>query len=170
VFWIGFSDEPISKVDPEEKGRVGLLLLGDHKERFVVHMDIWSKGDYVFQWKRALKRVLSGDQSALITDMHTPTTSNHLVWWPMWKFGDAVVFHNQLLFFKKHEILWCRSPERRKGHSVGPSPVDVDTLYKFVGQRESQSPDGRPLSEWRVPVREIRDFLNTMSASPDSHR
>jgi hypothetical protein len=161
VFSIGFTDEPLTRVDPKEKGRVGLLVLGDHKERFVVHMAIWSKGDYVFQWKRALKRVLSGEQSALITDMHTPNTSNHLIWWPMWKLGGDVLFHNQLLFFKKHEIRWSKNPERHGRYGVRPSPVDVDGLYKFVGHRETLSDDGRPLSEWKVAVGEIRDFLLT---------
>lgn len=139
-----------------------MLVLGDYKERFVVHMDIWSKGDCVFQWKRGLNRVLSGERSALITDMHTPITSNHLVWWPMWKLGNEVVFHNQLLFFEKHEKLWCERLKRHKRnkHRIGLSPVDVDSLYKFVGEYESTSHDGRPLSEWRVPVQEIRNFLN----------
>jgi hypothetical protein len=160
VFWIGFSDEPLVKMDPREKGKVGLLVLGDHKERFVVHLDTWTKGNYVDQWKRALKRVLNGEESALITDMHTPATSNHLVWWPMWKLGSEIVFHNQLLFFKKYKIFQDEIPQRQKRHTKVLSTANVEPLYKLIGQREYLSEDGMPLSEWRVPVNEIREFLN----------
>ena len=155
MFWIGFTDEPLIKVDHQEEGRVGLLVLGDREERFVVHMETWPKGDYVFQWKLALKRVLSGKPSALITDMYTPATSNHLVWWPMWKVGSQVLFHNQLLFFEKYPMPYFRR------HRGKVTPITIDWLYKLVGERESQSRDGTPLSEWTVPVHEIEEFLKT---------
>jgi hypothetical protein len=86
MFWVGFTDEPLIKLEPTEAdGRVGLLVLGSHEERFPVHFSVWSEQQYVGHWKRALVHALDGKPSALITDMATPAQSSHLIWWPMWK-------------------------------------------------------------------------------------
>src|SRR5690349_2307623 len=102
MFSIGFTNEMWSPVEPGEVGRVGLLRLGTVEERFVSHFQTWSERDYSEHWRHALLRCLNGDPSALVTDMQTPTQSSHLVWWPVWKLGRELVFHNQLFFFADH--------------------------------------------------------------------
>jgi hypothetical protein len=97
MFRIEFADERLIKISPGEKGRVGLLVLGQHNERFVAHTQTWSEEQYAEHWLLALDRVLGGKPSALITDMTTPVESSHLVWWPMWKIHNEVVFPQTLL-------------------------------------------------------------------------
>jgi len=55
------------------------------------------------------------------------------------------VFHNQLLFFAAHKI-------------QGPA-LDIESLYSFVGERQSHDVDGTPISEWTVPVSDVEIFL-----------
>jgi hypothetical protein len=149
MFSIGFTDEPVTKIEPEDDGQVGLLVLGNHKEHFVAHMSIWSEKDYVEHWKAALARALAGKRSALITDMLTPMESSHLVWWPVWKVDNTLFFHNQLLFFDQHKIY---SPQ-----------INLCKLYKLIGDRRSEDDDGTALSEWCIPVSEVEEFLATPS-------
>jgi hypothetical protein len=73
MFSIGFIDEPFEEAEPGEKGRVGLLVLGEHEERFIAHTLNWSEREYVHHWTVFLKRALEIGRSALITDLLTPT-------------------------------------------------------------------------------------------------
>jgi hypothetical protein len=147
MFWIGFTDDELAKMEPEEEGRVGLLVLGKHEERFAVHFWTWSQQQYTDHWNNALIRAVNGKPSALITDMRTPTQSSHLVWWPMWRIEDKIVFHNQLLIFERQGI-------------HGPR-LDTDYLYGFVGRRLRDSVDGTPLSEWTVAASDVEEFLSS---------
>jgi len=145
MFWIGFTDEPLIEAEAGELGRVGLLVLGNQEERFVVHLSAWSEHQYVEHWARSLNRAIAAGTSALITDMQTPSQSSHLVWWPVWRINDELVFHNQLLFFAQHEI-------------SGPE-VDIDRLYRLIGELTPYNRGGTPVSEWRVSVSDVQKFL-----------
>ncbi len=147
MFSIGFTDDPLMQAELAEDERVGLLVLGDHRERFVVHMRPWFERQYVVHWHFALIRALKGKPSALITDMQTPVRSSHLAWWPMWRINSEIVFHNQLLFFAKHRVEGSR--------------VAVKHLYEFIGNRLSHNNEGTPVSEWTVPVSDVEIFLNS---------
>jgi CdiI N-terminal domain len=148
MFRIGFTSEPLAKMDPNEDGCVGLLVLGEHEERFATHFGTWSEQQYVNQWRSALNRALDGKPAALITDMQTPAQSSHLVWWPMWRINEGVVFHNQLFFFAKHKVQGTR--------------VDLELLYGFIRERRSRNDKGTPLSEWTVPVSDIEKFVTNV--------
>src|SRR5947209_2913967 len=104
MFSIGFIDEAFEEAERGEAGRVGLLVLGEHEERFIAHTLNWSEKEYAHHWTVALKRALETGRSALITDLLTPTQSSHLVWWPVWKINNELVFHNQLLFFEQQKL------------------------------------------------------------------
>jgi CdiI N-terminal domain len=145
MFSIGFIDERFKEAEPGEKGRVGLLVLGQHEERFIAHTLNWSESEYVHHWTVALKRALETGRSALITDLLTPSQSSHLVWWPVWKINDELVFHNQLLFFEEYNL---------KG-----SGFDVEGLYSLVSEHASYNTEGDLISEWRVPLGEVQRFL-----------
>lgn len=156
MFWVGFTDEPLIELEPTEAdGRIGLLVLGKHEERFPVHLSIWSEQQYVDHWKSALVRALDEKPSALITDMATPAQSSHLIWWPMWRIKSEVVFHNQLLFFKQH--------------GIEESQTDVERLYGVIGERMSHNNDGTALSEWIVPVSEVQTSLAGGLALPKTY-
>jgi hypothetical protein len=149
MFWIGFTKQPLLDAEPNEEGLVGLLMLGNYEERFVSHTCAWSERDYAEQWRCALATALDGKPSALITDMRTQAQSSHLVWWPMWKVGSDVVLHNQLLFFAKHKV---------KG-----AYIEIERLYELIGEHTSTNSDGTPVSEWRVPLDDIKEFLRSNS-------
>jgi len=144
MFSIGFINDHLIEVDLVEEC-VGLIALGSCEERFIAHMLNWSEQEYSHHWKRALVRALASEPSALVTDMLAPTQSSHLVWWPMWRIHKEVVFHNQLLFFGKHKI-------------EGPL-IDPEQIYGLIGNYAARNDEGTPLSEWRVPVRDVETFL-----------
>lgn len=145
MFVIKFIDELFVEAEVGEKGRMGLLRLNEHVERFVAHTVNWSELEYAEHWISALLRVLEGKPSALITDMLFPSESSHLVWWPMWRVGDELVFQNQLLFFKQHGI---------KG-----AILNADQLYELIGVHRSYDGDNNRLSEWRVAVADVQEFI-----------
>ena len=146
MFSIGFTEESLIKLEPTEAGgRIGLLVLGGHEERFIVHFSVWSEQQYINHWKSAVARALVRKPAALVTDMRTPARSSHLIWWPMWRTNSEVVFHNQLLFFDQH--------------GIEGSQVDVERLYGVIGERLSHNDDGIAVSEWIVPVSEVETFL-----------
>lgn len=146
MFLIGFTEESLIKLEPTEAdGRVGLLVLGSHEEGFPVHFSVWSEQQYIDHWKSALVRSLEGKPSALVTDMATPAQSSHLIWWPMWRTDRELVFHNQLFFFGQH--------------GIEGSQIDVESLYEVIGERMTHDDEGVPLSEWSVPISDVRTFL-----------
>ena len=151
MFWIGFTTEKPPYDGLGEEGPRGLLMLGEHEETFVAHTDTWSEEQYIRHWRLALGRVLDGRSSALVTDMRTPAQSSHLVWWPVWKVRNKLVFHNQLLFFAKHNV---------EGENV-----DIERLYGLVGTHSSPKQESLPVSEWQVAVEDIEKFLES-----DTHR
>ena len=125
-------------------------MLGSHEERFVAHSWVWSEQHYVDHWKHALVRALDGTPSALVTDMQTPDQSSHLVWWPVWKSSNELVFQNQLFFFAQYKI--------------NGSCIEVEQLYGLIGEHMSHDEEGVPLSEWRVPVSDVEEFLRSKSS------
>lgn len=149
MFWIGFTKEPLREARHGEEGLLGLLMLGSHEERFVTHTWTWSQERYVSEWRRALTQALAGKASALITDMRTPAQSSHLIWWPMWRIGNELVFQNQLFFFAKHKL--------KSTH------IDVEHLYDLVGNHKPVNHDGVQVSEWRVAAEDVKSFLDSTS-------
>ena len=147
MFSIGFTDERLVKSEPGEKGRIGLLILDEHEERFIAHTLTWSENQYLEHWTDALQRALEGKPAALVTDLLTPVQSSHLVWWPIWKIGSELVFQNQLLFFKDHHISGTR--------------IIPEELYRLIGQHTSRDSDNNLLSEWRTPASHVQHFLKT---------
>lgn len=145
MFSIGFLDDPIVDAEPGENGRMGLIKLGTWKERFVAHLWTWSEAEYAEHWRRALRLVLSAKPSALITDMKSPSQSSHLVWWPMWRANGEIIFHNQLFFFAQHGI-------------EGPR-LNLDQLFRLIGDRVQVDKDGEQISEWKVPLSDVEEFL-----------
>ncbi len=145
MFWIGFTQEPLLDAEPGEVGRIGMLKLGTAEERFVSHWWTWHEEDYVDHRRDALLRALAGDPSALVVDMTTPAQSSYLIWWPMWRVRDEVVFHNQLFFFEQHGI-------------QGPH-LDLTHLFSLIGERATRNEAGEPISEWCVPASDVGKFL-----------
>jgi len=138
VFDIEFiADEP-EYLDEGEDAWVALrgrTTLGDYQEEFVASLGNWSRADYQRQWIEAARRLLGG------TDRTGFFTSAFQFWWVMWREGDAVYVHEQLLV----------------GDTLGSfDPADP---YHQIAERETVSDDGTEISEWRLEIADIEDFL-----------
>lgn len=148
MFWIGFTDEKLG--DASLPAIVGRLKLSYYEESFISHLLTWDEEAYYLHWHRALTRVLSGKPAALVTDMRPPDESQFLVWWPMWRIEENIVFHNQIFLYKEHGI------SRR---------LDILDLYEYIGSRRQTDLNGREISEWVIPILEIEQFLQISDAS-----
>jgi len=121
----------------------GAIRLGDFEEAFEVSLEFWSPEDYERQWRQALEMLIDGgDRAALISSMTDPRSANFLFWWPAYRDGDDVVFQSGVLFLEDLEETF--DPARWDAH---------------VPVRESVAESGEPISEWRVPLTDIVDFV-----------
>lgn len=129
---------------PYAKGRIAL---GDFQETFHAYLNYWQRSDYLRHWRAAVDRILRGEKrSALVTSMHNPKTSSHIVWWPMWRSGEVVYVRNQLLFMDKLK-----------------SPLDPEAPFAHVPSR--RAPAKEKPSEWVLKVDDLRDFTKKASGS-----
>jgi hypothetical protein len=60
----------------------------------------------------------------------------------MWQEGDVIFAQERLLI-----------------HETGIEPFDPAKPYRQIGERETTSKDGEPISEWRIQPDDIRTFL-----------
>lgn len=118
----------------------GNLVIGGFTETFRACLCVWNKNEYENHWREAFERILGKESnSALITSMHSPAKSSHIVWWPMWRDGKNVLIQNQLLFFNQMKTAF--------------NPLDP---FVHLSKRPAAG-DPKP-SEWRIPLAEIRSF------------
>ncbi len=89
-------------------------------------------------------RLVDGaSKSAFVTSFVPRSPGDFLVWWPCYLSGELVYVQNQLGFYDQL-----------------PADFAVDAIYDFVGDRQTVSKDdGAPISEWRMPLQWVRDFL-----------
>lgn len=121
----------------------GEIRLGDFREEFEVVFEYWSPEDYERQWFEALNILLEeGKPSALITSLTDPDNANFLFWWPAYYEGDHIVFQNSVLLLDELA-----------------SPFVLSRYAEFVPPRERMTEDGEPISEWKIPIEDIREFL-----------
>lgn len=121
----------------------GEIRIGDFRERFEVSFEYWSPSDYERQWREALGTLAEeGGASALITSMTNPRSANFLFWWPAYREDEMVFFQNGVLLLDDLT-----------------KPFDVSRYDEFVPPRERVTEDGEPISEWWVPIADIREFL-----------
>ena len=116
------------------------------EEWFISPLRLWSVQDYEKHWREALERMVHGqDRSALIVSLGSLTPDNYVGGWPMWRFGETVKFHEQMLFLSQLE-----------------QPFDLASPYIHVGDYYNEPGEDRPLrfSEWEVSVSDMAAFLS----------
>jgi hypothetical protein len=122
---------------------VGTIVLGSYRETFESPLHMWRRGGYERHWALAVRRLVDGaETTALITELYDPVTANFIKWWPAYRFGEEVRFHNQLLFME----------------SLG-SPLDPADVYRHVPPYAQTNEDGDRISEWSVPLASLQRFL-----------
>lgn len=123
----------------------GELVLNDSLESFVASVDPgteWTRRDYERQWREGVTRIADGEtKSCLITSLPDPGQTDFLVFWPMYRVSDWVVFQEK----------W-RLPEDF------PRGFDPVKPYQIVGDWISISDTGYKISEWWVPYGDVIDF------------
>ncbi len=121
----------------------GYLQLGDSEEGFQSSLFQWSKLDYENQWRYAVQAILDGaDRAALIVEYVSPEFASNLEWWPMYRVGDIVYFHNQILFYDRLKTTFS-----------------MESAFSFVDDRITHTEDGIPISEWCVSVADLEAFI-----------
>ena len=114
----------------------GRTTLGNHREEFLAALDPWSRADYERHWIEAARRLLGGaDRTGFFT-------SAFRFWWVMWREGNTLFVHEQLMV-----------PETLI------APFDLANAYRQIGERRTFSEDGQRVSEWHLELSDIRDFV-----------
>jgi hypothetical protein len=124
---------------------IGKLRLRDHDEYFESVLGFWGADDYERSWSVGLRRVLAGETtSCLATSVTNPPTANFVEVWPLYREGNDVYVQNCLIFLDQlsHEF-------------------DADAPWESVSPRETVDEDGQVISEWKVNLTDIREFLRT---------
>jgi len=123
----------------QEDGWLGLwgrITLGDYEERFLAPLGYWSRTDYERQWLEAARHLLgSADRTGFFT-------SPYRFWWTMWREGERVFVHEELI-----------TPERYAGPYDGTIPLQI------IEDRITQNEEGQQISEWEIPLQDIRAYV-----------
>jgi len=146
VFDIYFLD---AEPEEQEEGWLalrGCSVLGEFQEEFLAALGPWTREQYQRHWIQAARRLVEGpyDRTGFFT-------SAFQFWWTMWREGEDVFVQQQLLI----------SETLRE-------PFNPDDPYRQLRDRHSTSDDGLPLSEWRLTMNDIRDFLARRSGAYDA--
>nr|WP_281255210.1 hypothetical protein [Luteimicrobium subarcticum] len=98
-------------------------------------------------WSSALRHLLSGDDttSCLVSSITEPSTSNFVFTWPLYRLANEVAVQNSIVFLD--ELM---------------SPFDVDHPWRSVRPREVVDEDGNRISEWRVSVAAVQQFVDRL--------
>ncbi|MBA4184366.1 MAG: hypothetical protein H0X49_10175 [Acidobacteria bacterium] len=125
-----------------EEVALGEISLGNFTENFESSLSFWRIEDYEKQWIEAAKRIIEFEQTAFITDLDNPKTSNFITWWKAWKIEEEIFVQNQLLFLNQF-----------------PDLFDIKNPYKFIGNRTTKTEDSEQISEWKISLEDIENFL-----------
>lgn len=127
--------------------RYGLIQLGGFSEQFQVNLEFWCQGDYERHWREALMRITSESEvSCLITSLGDPQCSTLVFWWPLYRTGDTIHVQNAIRFVEHLDV-----------------PFDPGNPFGSVPERQEISEDGERISEWRISVQDVQDFLRESS-------
>ena len=116
------------------------ITIGDFKEVFLSSVDYWHVTEYQKHWAETVEKILNGecDKTALIVNMHDPKDANYLNCWPLYREGDTIYIHNQLLFISQIK------------------EFDIANLPEYVDARQTVNQDGDAISEWATSADELQ--------------
>jgi hypothetical protein len=139
AFAIGFAS---SELDEDGHG-VGFIRISDFSEEFIVTLDYWPAAEYSQHWQASLKCLVAGSPTVgLVTWMVGPESGDLGKAWILYREGDAVFIHEKL-FVPPHS-----RPQ-----------LDADSQLLHISPRTTVTEDGMPVSEWRIHIAAVEDFL-----------
>ncbi len=148
MFNIEFTSEKPT-IEYNEPSMYGRITLGGFSEMFISPICYWSIEEFQQHWQTAAERLLGGcDTTTFFTTMYDPTTANFLQMWPMYREGDSIRVHNQLLILKDL---------KRPFDLADPYPpyLHVDEL----NDHDEDEPE-QPISTWNLNINDMKDFVN----------
>lgn len=95
-----FKIEVISKKPKKICGllsHTGQITINDFQEKFTMPLIDWTVEDYQKQWEEGLERIKTHNQSCLVATVQNLKFNPHILLWTMYKEGNKIFFHNQLL-------------------------------------------------------------------------
>jgi len=147
MFSLSFIDNPDRErfsFDAETE-ILGKIRLGDFEEYFLADVTFWSADDYRAQWKVGLSRMCDGAAtSCILTSVSNPEMTNYFQTWPIYRFESEVIFQNRLFMLDE----------------VG-EPFLFSRLYDVILPYSAVNEEGAALSQWKIPLRAIQEFLVT---------
>ena len=147
IGFTGFDDE-----DPLVA--IGTLRLGEHNEYFESVLGFWGTDDYEEIWIKGLRRLIMGaSTSCLATSVLYPPNANFVEVWPLYREESDVYVQDCLLFLDQ------------LSHEFDPAAP-----WESVFPRSVVSEDGQRISEWRVSIDDIGEFLELGTTSQDPGR
>lgn len=75
---------------------LGTITVGDFRETFGSHLDVWSERDYRASWRRAAALLSETGACRFLVSASVPGST--FVAWPCWRRGDSVLVTNTLIF------------------------------------------------------------------------
>lgn len=125
--------------DEEGTGLWGCTVMGGFSERFIAPLGFWRREDYERQWIDGAERLLRGaSPSAFVVEAGR-------VWWTAWREGTDVFVHQRHLVLDEMAPAWTATPD--------------DLPYALIGPRQTRTAEGTGISEWRVSLDDLRDFV-----------
>jgi len=125
----------------------GQIEIDGHTENFFAPTEYWSRNEYLSSWKKSLTQGLrEGDHAVLVTSMRDPEVSNFIFYWIIFIEGGQAYVQNRILFLEEIS-----------------EPFDPGKINSYVSRRAEFNEDGLEISQWKVDVSSIRDFLDELS-------
>jgi hypothetical protein len=142
TFSIRVLNEPVETVY-DENCHWCWIDINDYSERFPAPLTVWNIDQYKQQWERAIARILKGEAiTYLITGLRDPWNSDFISLFVLYREGDDVFIQNQ--------IILCEGNEDK---------IAKMDLLDLVEERETHTEEGEEISEWKVPIDELRFFV-----------
>jgi len=126
---------------------IGVIRLGEDHEYFESVLGFWGLDDYKAIWTAGLRRLISSaSTSCLATSVTDPSSANFVEVWPLYREESDVYVQDHLLFLDQL-----------------PHELDPTEPWASVRPRSVVDEDDQRISEWRVSVNDIGEFLKTSS-------
>ena len=154
TFDIRFLPTRVSDEESGQEGQLARIELGDYWEEFVVPFGHWDAAGYKNQWAQAVERLITeAKPSCLITYVLPAELSDLVRWWLLYPRRDTAAVREGILI----------RPELA-------APFDPALPYDLIPPYYNRNEEGKPISEWILPLLDFAEFHSRRSptkTSPD---
>jgi hypothetical protein len=120
----------------------GELVLGDVRLCFLVDLTAWDMRDYGQQWHDGIARLARGETSTALMTAYNGRDGRSHVMWALWSDTTRV-------YIQEHAVLPAELD----------APFDPSNPYEHIGEHIPSAESGLPISEWHIPIDELRTAL-----------